>query len=654
MSLACPNSTRALVALMDMEAALGGAASHFGGPAAFAEILSATYGWMFLQGDKQGRPWHELFHFVNDAGHCENGIYALKANYSLAGLSLDALRGFRSLESRLTGHGEAHVFPESVYISNGPLGSSLGPAQGLALAEGMRKNLDLSVSGSRESRTTVVALSDGACMEGEARESLASIPGWAARGQMGPFVCVVSDNNTKLSGRIDQDSFSMAPTLNSMETLGWRTHHIPEGHNIQKVYEALSKAFLWAKEDPTAPHFLCFKTIKGRGVKAMESSRSGGHGFSLKNPKDISNFVGEIYEGSPLPQPIRDWVEDIESRVSNSSPPSTVKGSQKNIERVKIQQGVSEALMDQWDKGQPLVSVSADLQGSTGVAPFRKKHPQVCFEVGVAESNMVSVATGLSKQGYIPIVDTFAQFGVTKGALPLIMSGLSQAPIIAFYSHTGFQDAADGASHQCLTYLSMVSSIPKVDVCSLTCASEGYQLVSQAIERFAGEKKQGRVPRSVIFFLGRETFPREYSPGAQYLWGKAQIVSDNSSRFKDSVALVGVGSLLENTLHAQEILAQKNQGSIVVNPSTVNPLDMDTFKSILQKTKGRLVTVEDHRVEGGFGSLLCHALALGAVDFRIKSLGISDQFGRSAYKAQSLYKLYGLCGSSIAQAALEV
>ena len=66
-----------MVALMDMNAAHGGAASHYGGPAAFAELMSATHGLMFHQATKQGKQWYEAFHFVNDAGHCENGLYAL-------------------------------------------------------------------------------------------------------------------------------------------------------------------------------------------------------------------------------------------------------------------------------------------------------------------------------------------------------------------------------------------------------------------------------------------------------------------------------------------------------------------------------------------------------------------------------------------------
>ena len=73
-------------------------------------------------------------------------------------------------------------------------------------------------------------------------------------------------------------------------------------------------------------------------------------------------------------------------------------------------------------KGLPIVSITSDLAGSTGVAGFQKLIPEKTFDVGVAESNMVSMASGFSNNGFIPVVDTFAQFGVTKGNLPLIMT----------------------------------------------------------------------------------------------------------------------------------------------------------------------------------------------------------------------------------------
>ena len=151
---------------MNMNAVVGGAACHWGGPSAFSEIMSSIHGIAFSAED-----WRESFNIINDAGHCENGLYALKANYGYDGLSFEDLKKFRSLESHLTGHGEGHVWPAGVQVSNGPLGSSLPVAQGIAMADALAGN----------ERVTVCAISDGAMMEGEAKEAVTAIPGFAAK-----------------------------------------------------------------------------------------------------------------------------------------------------------------------------------------------------------------------------------------------------------------------------------------------------------------------------------------------------------------------------------------------------------------------------------------------------------------------------------------
>src|SRR6185295_11450747 len=95
--VADPRATRTLVALMDVHAVVGGAACHWGGPAAFAEMNAAIHGIMFAT---QGREWHAAFNFVNDAGHAENGIYALRANYGFDGQTFAELKDFRSIKSK--------------------------------------------------------------------------------------------------------------------------------------------------------------------------------------------------------------------------------------------------------------------------------------------------------------------------------------------------------------------------------------------------------------------------------------------------------------------------------------------------------------------------------------------------------------------------
>ncbi len=643
--VACPVASRAMIALMDMAAVQGGAASHFGGPSAFAEIMSSAFGYFFAMSKEQNKQWHQLFHFVNDAGHCENGLYAIKANYRLAGLSLESLNQFRSVESVLTGHGEAHLFPEGVYISNGPLGSGLPQAQGLAMAEAM----------AAQPRVTYAAISDGGCMEGEAREALAAIPGLAQNKRLGPFVLLISDNNTKLSGRIDQDSFSMQPTFTSLEALGWNVQKIENGHDLQKVFSAIEAADEQVRSAPAnapiKPIALWFKTIKGKGVLKTEQSASGGHGFPLKKADELPPFLQEIFQGQTVPAPFTEWMNRLIAQ--ENKPPASSSSGGAPLKKEKIQDGVAKALIEAVEKNHyPVISVSADLQGSTGVESFRKKFPQNTFDIGVAEANMVSVGIGLSKQGYIPVVDTFAQFGVTKGALPFIMSGLSEGPMIGVFSHTGFQDAADGASHQALSYISMLGSIPNVDLYCLTCSTEAYALVSQAVEKFVQARAKNQVPRTSIFFLGRETFPPSFNPQLKYEIGNAQILSEQLLDAKNVLIAVS-GSLVTYALKAQEELKNKGIGSIVINPSIMNHIDIGTLKAAMEKTNGNIITLEDHRQVGGMSSYISQALLENKVAVKnFVSLGVAEHFGRSAYKADELYRANNMDDKAIVEAAL--
>ena len=633
-----PRATRALVAIMDMAAVIGGAASHYGGPAAFAELMSAMHAIVFTEAQAQQKNWYDLYNLVNDAGHCENGLYALKANYKFAGLSFEELLKFRSIESRLTGHGESHLFPEGVLLSNGPLGSSLAQSQGLALADHC----------AGVERVTITAISDGASMEGEAREAFASIPGLAKQGLMNPFVMIISDNNTKLSGRIDKDSFSMEPTFASLSTLGWKVMTLTEGHNLQKCVQTIADAITGARENPHQPIAIHAKTIKGFGVKKTIESSSGGHGFPLKTAQELPAFVAEIYAPASVP----DVLQNLVQKVQNLQSPG-VESFKNGSPEVKIQKGAGLALIKARKQNYPVVSITSDLPGSTGVAEFRKEFPKDSFDVGVAESNMISVAAGFSRQGFIPVVDTFAQFGVTKGALPLIMASLSNSPMICIFSHTGFQDAADGASHQSLSYLAMTTSIPDCRVYALTCSDEAEALVFQAIEQFARDREAGKTPSSSIFFLGRENFPQ--SLGAHpYLLGQAQILSDTTKDKRKKVCLVGSGSMLVQALKASVELATQNIGSVVVNPSAHNHIDIKTLIQAGQKSDYNYVVVEDHQRQGGFAQTLSFELMRRKIPAKITSLAVDEKFGQSAYNAIDLYQQHGMDSFSVVRAAMEL
>lgn len=637
-ALSDPQADRALVALMDMCAVNGGAASHWGGPAAFAEIISAIHGIMFTVKD---RPWYEAYNFVNDAGHCENGIYALRANYGYDNMTFEDLKGFRGIKSKFTGHGESHLNPEGVLLSNGPLGSALPQAQGLALADKVCKN----------DRVTIVTISDGASMEGEAKEAFAAIPGFAGKGKLNPFVMVISDNDTKLSGRISIDAYRMTPTFEAMATLGWKVIEVADGNHLHSVYLAMEQAVQEARDNPKIPVCVWAKTVKGFGVRSTVESASGGHGFPLANAEKIIDFVKEIYFGAAeIPPELLDWARGLHAdwekkeAAKKAKPPAPAA-----VKKEKIQAGLAKGAVRAAQDGFPVYSISADLAGSTGMSFFQKSFPERFAEVGVAEANVVSSGAGFSKCGFIPIVDTFGQFGVTKGNLPLTMAALSQAPVIAVFSHVGFQDAADGASHEATTYFAAVSAIPHTVVIACSCADEAEALMYQAIKRTAETRNEGHHGDSVVFFVGRENYPLHWQENAKYEWGRAEVLATG----KD-VVILACGPLVGRAIDAGKKLKEQNISAMVIANPFINRVDLETIGPAVEMCKGRVITIEDHQIVGGMGAQVAHALAQAGQVHRMKSLGIKGEFGRSAYVAEDLYQQNGLTAEKIIEAAHEL
>jgi transketolase len=558
-------------------------------------------------------------------------------------MTFDSLKGFRSIASKLTGHGESHLNPEGVLLSNGPLGSALPQAQGLAMADRLTGN----------DRVTLVVVSDGASMEGEAKEAFAAIPGLAAKGRVNPFVMAVSDNDTKLSGRITKDSFSMQPSFEALDDLGWDVRRVADGHDLQAVYLAVEKAVADAKANPSKPVCLWIKTIKGYGVKSTVENSSGGHGFPLANGEKIVEFVDEIFAGQ-TPDDFKAWAQSLRTEWEQKEAAKKAKAASAPaaaapaIKKDKVQAGLAAGAVKAAMEGLPVYSVSSDVQGSTGISAFQKATGRF-VEVGIAESNMISVGAGLSKAGYIPIVDTFGQFGVTKGNLPLTMAALSQAPVIAMFSHVGFQDAADGASHQATTYFAAVSAIPHTVVVAPSCAEEAEAFMYQAIRRIADERRAGRDGESVLFFVGRENYPVRWVEGSRYEWGRAQVIQEGSD-----VVLVGSGVLFSKALEAAKLLAGQGISATVINHPFVNHVDVETIGAAVSRCGGRLVTIEDHQLVCGMGAQLSHALSNAGIAHRVKSLAIPGEFGQSAYLAEELYVRHGLTGPKMAEAALSL
>jgi len=445
----------------------------------------------------------------------------------------------------------------------------------------------------------------------------------------------------------------MRPSFAAMRDLGWQVIEVADGHDLQGVYSAIEDAVARAKAEPSKPIFVWAHTIKGKGVKATEESGSGGHGYPLKSAGNLRPFCEEIVGGKLEQEPFASWLDELEA--AQAAKDAKKKEAPAGPPASKVQAGFPKAMAAAAADGLPVVNVSADLQGSTGIAPFHADYPQFAFDVGVAEANMVSTGSGLSKQGYIPVVDTFVQFGATKGNLPLTMGILSQSPVIAVFSHCGFQDAADGASHQGLYYLSATGSIPHLTQYCPATAEEAEWAMGEAIRRFADAREQGATPDSVLFFCGRENFPVSIKPEGQgYAWGRALVVADTTADHQRSVTISAVGYMTCYALEAVDRLAQQGVGAVLLHNSTPNRPDVAGHQAALARTDGRLVTVEDHQIRGGAGSNLVTELARAGSAVTPRVLGVDEDFGQSAYQAVQLYDKHGFGPAGIAAAAADL
>ena len=440
----------------------------------------------------------------------------------------------------------------------------------------------------------------------------------------------------------------MEPSFAAMAPLGWNVRHVQEGQDLQKVYLAIEQAVAEAKGDPRRPVCLWVKTIKGFGVKETEASSSGGHGFPLKDGEKIVEFVNEI-TGGKTPADLAAWAQSLrrawedKQAAQKNAPASAAPAAKKE----KVQAGFARAMTRAAQEGLPVVSISADLPGSTGVAAFQKAVPGRSFDIGVAEANMVSTCTGLAKTGFLPVADTFSQFGITKGNLPIIMAALSQGPIVAAFTHAGFQDAADGASHEATTYFAAVSSIPHTLAIAVSCSEQADALMLEAFRRQAKERQAGKEGENAIFFAGREDFPARLGERpAGYPWGKAELL-----RKGRDVTIVACGPMVPLALEAAEVLAKEGRQASVIDNPFVNRPDLGTIGAALGETGGRLVTVEDHQIVGGMGAMLVHALNLAGISVKSAAIGMKGEFGRSAYSARELYEHFGMGPKDIAEAA---
>ena len=282
-----------------------------------------------------------------------------------------------------------------------------------------------------------------------------------------------------------------------------------------------------------------------------------------------------------------------------------------------------------------VVALAADLTKSTCLDKMAAQFPDRFWQVGVAEQNLVTVASGLAASGLVPYAAAYAAFNPGRNWEQIRTTiCLNNQPVRVVGAHAGLGTGPDGATHQALEDLALMRVLPNL----IVLAPIDYQQAYQATRLLADD------PRPAYLRLSRHDTRQLTSPETPLVIGQAYVYQPGND-----LTLLVTGSIAATVIEAAQILKDKGLAAEVVVCPTVKPLDDETILTSLAKTRLGL-TIEDHQIAGGFGSAIAE-LAAAKLPTPIKRLGINDRFGQSG-TPEELYHHYGLDGPAIAAAAI--
>lgn len=311
---------------------------------------------------------------------------------------------------------------------------------------------------------------------------------------------------------------------------------------------------------------------------------------------------------------------------------------QKNMSEVKqvaIRVGFGEGLLLAGKYDERVVALCADLTESTQTHSFKEAYPKRFFEVGVAEQNMASVASGMAAMGKIPFIASYAMFSPGRNWEQIRTTiAYNNLPVVIAGHHAGLSVGPDGGTHQALEDVAIMRSVPNVTVV-VPCDAVEAKKVTLAL---------AKLDKPAYIRLAREKSPVLTEENDEFEIGKANVVYE--SRFEErglskKVGIIACGEMVSRALLCVQDLESEGYEVGVMNMHTIKPLDK---KAIINFAKyyGNILVAEEHQVYGGLGSAVAEVLANEAgpnFNFRFSQIGVQDEFGQSG-KKEELFAYY--------------
>lgn len=305
----------------------------------------------------------------------------------------------------------------------------------------------------------------------------------------------------------------------------------------------------------------------------------------------------------------------------------------KDVEQIPIRKGFGEGLVKAGEENPQVVVLCADLTESAQALAFKEKFPNRFVEVGVAEQNLASVASGMAAMGKIPFITSYAMFSPGRNWEQIRTTiAYNNRPVKIAGSHAGVSVGPDGGTHQAIEDIAITRVIPRMVVISPCDAIEAKKATVAA----------AKTDTPVYIRLAREKTPVMTTEATPFKIGKAQIIWESK---KPKVGIIATGALLYKALEAAKELGKIEVE--VMNLSTVKPLDEEAIITLAKKA-GKIITVEEHQIAGGMGSAVAECLAKH-YPVPMKFIGVDDQFGQSG-TPEELVEHYGMGKDAIVEA----
>ncbi len=313
--------------------------------------------------------------------------------------------------------------------------------------------------------------------------------------------------------------------------------------------------------------------------------------------------------------------------------------TQGNPVRQSLRHSFGQSLLELARQDERIAALSADLAGSVGLGDFVQEMGCRYIEVGVAEQNLVTVASGLAHMGKIPFAASYASFSPGRNWEQIRTSiCLNNQPVRLIGSHAGLNVGADGASHQMLEDIALMRVLP-----GMVVLAPGDSIEAAQFTRLMAQDSHPSYMR-----LPRVDLPVYNDPANEYQIGRAYVLRQDD---QPVVSVVTTGSMTGNVLLAAQTLSQKGIASEVVHVPTIKPLDQATILGSIGRTRV-VVTVEEHQVSGGLGSAIAELVLESDIrPTKFYRIGVNDRFGQSG-TVTNLWRHYQLDAGGIAEQIL--